>query len=280
MISTPSLSTNQFSSVLESVIYKIENTSFSSYPYPHCFIPHIFPDDFFKKILMNIPMDSCFKSLSETGTVKQGTYKERSSFSLNDIGSIEQLPLVNRIFWHNFVEQFSSTRFLKVILQKLQPFLSLHPIVAELEAQGCSREKMNEKIKFKPHVRLLRDRDHYQIGPHTDSPQRLASLLFYLPQHDGWKNAGTSLYIPKEADFRCAGGPHYPFQHFEKIFTAPYQPNSLLLFMKTDRSFHGVEPIHKPDICRDQVLYFVQIKPTGQVDSPRDDALALSMADL
>ncbi|MFP6756765.1 MAG: hypothetical protein VCC99_00895 [Alphaproteobacteria bacterium] len=35
----------------------------------------------------------------------------------------------------------------------------------------------------------------------------------------------------------------------------PYRPNSLFGFLKTDLSFHGVEPIEDEDIARDVILY-------------------------
>jgi hypothetical protein len=35
----------------------------------------------------------------------------------------------------------------------------------------------------------------------------------------------------------------------------PFVPNSLFVFLKTDRSFHGVEPVTDPDVRRWLLLY-------------------------
>ena len=44
-----------------------------------------------------------------------------------------------------------------------------------------------------------------------------------------------------------------------KVQTMPYRSNSLFGFLKTDLSFHGVEPIEEEDIARDVILYDIRI---------------------
>jgi hypothetical protein len=104
----------------------------------------------------------------------------------------------------------------------------------------------------KQDLRLTLDSENYAIGPHTDARWKVVSLLFYLPEDYALERLGTSIYIPKDRNFRCAGGPHYKFDDFTRVATAPFRPNSLLGFFKTDYSFHGVEPITIP--CRRDVL--------------------------
>lgn len=98
---------------------------------------------------------------------------------------------------------------------------------------------------------LVRDRSGYSIGPHTDAPQKVCSGLLYLPDpmHIGSKwgpELGTSLYVSRTGK-TCPGGPHHDrdseeFQ-FDEVWRAPYRPNTFVCFLKTDNSFHGVEPV-------------------------------------
>ncbi len=87
-----------------------------------------------------------------------------------------------------------------------------------------------------------------EIKKHTDD----VIIVGHLPHID---RLGTSLYQPKFAidDGRrvkyvnagAAGyqrGRHYDFEAFDRIFTVPYKPNTALLFLSVDGSFHGVEP--------------------------------------
>ena len=110
-------------------------------------------------------------------------------------------------------------------------------------------------------ILLVRDHTNYSIGPHTDSPSRLLSLLFYFPRDDSLSHLGTSIYMPKDPQFSCIGGPHYKPNNFDRVQTMPYRPNSLFAFMKNDKSFHGVEPIADQDIQRDLLLYDIRLEP-------------------
>ena len=110
----------------------------------------------------------------------------------------------------------------------------------------------------------VRDLTNYSIGPHTDAPHRLITMLFYCPEDDSRQHLGTSIYWPNDNDFRCRGGPHYPFNRFRKITTMPYKRNSLFAFFKDERSFHGVEPIPDAQCERDLMLYDVRVFGTDR----------------
>jgi hypothetical protein len=70
---------------------------------------------------------------------------------------------------------------------------------------------------------------------------------------------GTSLYVPKDPQFTCPGGPHHEFDRFRRMLTMDYLPNTLFAFMKTPRAFHGVEPITQTDVQRDLLLYDIKV---------------------
>lgn len=104
----------------------------------------------------------------------------------------------------------------------------LHDVLCErfgIEEDGLTNETL-----------LVRDMPGYEIGPHTDSPKKVITALFYLRGEEG-----TSLYTPKDKGFTCKGGPHYEFKDFDKVATMPFKPNSMFAFLKSDKSFHGVE---------------------------------------
>ena len=77
------------------------------------------------------------------------------------------------------------------------------------------------------------------------------------PSDENLKPLGTSVYKPKDPDFKCRGINHHGFGGFEKVFTAPFIPNSLFGFVKSDISFHGVERIHEQNIQRKLLNYIV-----------------------
>ena len=107
----------------------------------------------------------------------------------------------------------------------------------------------------------MRDRTTYSLGPHTDTPEKVLSFLFYLPPDASMAHLGTSIYVPKDPQFICRGGPHHDFAHFRRMLTMEYLPNTLFAFMKTPNAFHGVEPITEAEVRRDLLLYDIRIMP-------------------
>ena len=139
------------------------------------------------------------------------------------------------------------------------------------------RETAN--LGLTPEVLVVRDHTNYKLGPHTDAPHKLLSLLFYCPDDESQKHLGTSVYLPIDPDFRCGGGPHYPHDRFRKVVTMEYRPNALFAFFKTDNSFHGVEPIHEAHVLRDLMLYDIHVatQPAPQGEENEEASTSIGM---
>jgi hypothetical protein len=83
-------------------------------------------------------------------------------------------------------------------------------------------------------------------------------LLIYLAPDNRAEHLGTSLYRPKDPSFSCPDSKHYDFDDFIRVKTAPYRPNSLLAFMRSNISFHGLEPLSVSG--RDVIQYVLHDK--------------------
>jgi len=103
-------------------------------------------------------------------------------------------------------------------------------------------------------------------------------MLFYLPPDTSQSHLGTSIYIPNNPAFSCPGGAHHPREHFSRLHTNPFVPNSLFAFFKTDNSFHGVEPVMDPDTRRWLLLFDIYAKQGGQPQVQAAPAAATTAA--
>lgn len=202
---------------LEHVIYKIRNATVLNYPYPHFYIGNVFPEDFYYRMLTKLPTDETYKAEN---------YANRRFASPEDE---EFAPFHQKMFTQNVVYTFRDA------------FMQRFP---------------DGQANLSSEWRLVRDQQGYKIGPHTDAPWKVISLLFYLPLDHSDMEAGTSIFVPEDHVQSCPGGPHYAFEGFKKVWTAPFLPNSCLGFWKNDISWHGVEPISRK-IRRDVLLFNV-----------------------
>lgn len=142
-------------------------------------------------------------------------------------------------------------------------FVAPNPELTSWMAQGRLRKMLAAKFGIQDEgaedIFLVRDHAGYALGPHSDAQRKVMNGLIYLPHYESLIDAGTSLYVPKDADFVCPGGPHYEREKFCEVYRAPFKPNSALFFVKNDRSFHGVEPFAGPGV-RDILLFNVSRK--------------------
>ncbi len=219
-------------------------------PFPYSLVENVFPEDYYAEILKHLPPLECYDNLGETGKVKKGAYKERY---ITDIPILRTraTPPQDLQFWTELGDWMTAQPFLVQMLKKF-------------EAHCLQRFAGKGGFTFTTDFRLVRDFTHYAIGPHTDTPSKVLSLLFYLPQDERYAHLGTSIYEPPPG-FTCKGGPHYGFDGFKKKYTAPFTPNTLFLFFKTPTSFHGVEPIADVDVERNVLLYNIYVNPVPEL---------------
>lgn len=198
--------------MLEHLLRTFADARVEEKPFPHIYLQNVFPDEVYQEILNSFPSQETLRV----------SYRQRKSLSLNPEG-LSQLPFTEMIFWTRLVETLISPPFRSALLHLF----------------GLTRDDLY------PDLSLVSDSSGYAIGPHTDHPQKVLTYLFYLPTDESQKELGTALYEPIDPQFRCEGFKHHSFEGFRKVKAAPFLPNSVFGFLKSDRSFHGVEPIQE-----------------------------------
>ena len=219
------------------VLYRLMNAEVKTWPFPHFHVTDVFPPAIYQALIDQLPADAAYTPIQEYGTVGADNSNDRLILSLGE-GRAE-VPEV----WNELAGWLLGSRFANAMLSRFRPFVT--------RQWG---EAMANKRLLKD-ARLLRDFTHYALPPHTDMAEKVLALLFYLPRDDSQAPLGTTAYVPNDPAFRCPGGPHHPRENFTPVATAPFLPNSLFGFVRTDNAFHGVEPVAAPGRPRDLLLY-------------------------
>jgi hypothetical protein len=232
-------------SPLSHVVARLRASRVVLEPYPHYYLENVFPDDYYRALLGNLPGSSVYQNLFEVTDYKLDHFRHRDQRDLNE-GWTEALPEEIKDFWNRFNEWFLGPDLARAVLDSFADQM---------------RERFGEKESW-PEVsvepQLIRHRAGYFLGPHSDLYTKLVVLLIYLAPDESAAHLGTSLYRPKDPGFACPQSLHYPFEDFIRVKTVPYKPNSLLAFLRSDRSFHGVEPLSERDVTncgRDLIQY-------------------------
>ncbi|MGE0717843.1 MAG: hypothetical protein AB7P02_20515 [Alphaproteobacteria bacterium] len=203
-------------------------------PFPFVRADGVFPDAFYRRLLASLPSGDVLPPLVDSGRVGATYPRERRVLALTPEG-MATLPDAERPLWAGLAEILLGRRFLDALSARFRREITERfpdGCVTKVEATYCD------------------DSARYVLEPHTDAPQKLITAIFYLPDAAGQEHLGTTLYAPIDPDFRCPGGPHHDRQLFRPVGTVPYRPNTMFAFVKTDRSFHGVERVADADLYR------------------------------
>jgi hypothetical protein len=223
-------------------------------PYPHYYLEDVFPGEYYKSLLRRLPGSSVYDNLFAVTTLKLDHFRHRDQRDLNE-GWTEMLPDAIKGFWVDFNRWFMGPELARTVLRTFA---------------GPMRERFGGDESWPEasiEAQFIRHRAGYFLGPHSDLYTKLVVLLLYLAPDDSLAHLGTSLYRPKDPGFTCPDSKHYSFDDFVKVKTAPYKPNSLLAFMRSDRSFHGLDPLSEQDLAsgpRDLIQYVLHDKQVRQ----------------
>jgi hypothetical protein len=234
---------------LEHFTGRLRNARVDPDPFPHYVLEQVFPDDYYRELLQHLPANDVYENLYEVTDLKLDHFRHRDQRDMDQAWT-DRLPGEQRVFWNSFNRWFLGGELTQAVLESFAGERESWPEVS-VESQ------------------FIRHRAGYFLGPHSDLYTKLVVLLLYLAPDDKAEHLGTSLYRPKQAGFSCPDSKHYPFEDFIKVKTAPYRPNSLLAFMRSDISFHGLEPLSEQDVAttagRDVIQYVIHDKAAREV---------------
>jgi len=196
---------------------KIEEFELIEYPYPHILITNVLPDEFYRRLLDNIPDVSEFEINKRYPG--RGVDGKVNTLVFDDFKSEP---------WKSFADNICSKEFSDLLLVKF----------------GVNKEGYSSFY-------LHKDLDGFEISPHTDIISKLVTYLLYLPENDKYKDKlGTYLCVSKDATLEQQSGTHHPWDQFELVKKTEYAPNVFFAFAPNNRSFHGV----KAEIDKDEEI--------------------------
>ena len=201
--------------------YNLDKAIVHEFPFQHLYYDNVFPINFYNDLVASLPEFPVYNPYAKERP-GGNTFPDRFIINLNNkketIGS--SWEIVRGILQNHSTQITLMSKFQRTV----GPRMSKDNIVG------------TDSI-------LIRDQSNYELSPHTDHPRRIVILIIYLTKSDKHQHLGTSLYTSKKPGLTCDGHWHHPRSEFNRVFTAPYKPNSALAFAKTNDSFHGVEAV-------------------------------------
>lgn len=232
------------SSLVKFCRQKLSSATTRSSPFPYLYLDKLFPNALMQAINNHYPTVEQMAPMPAQRTGNLYAHKHRRMLSLND----EALEAFDRPFIDFWVQ------FYRLIESISEPLLMALP--------QPSDDQKSAKVDYsavRPRVDLWSDQGGYQIAPHTDAPHKIATFLLYCTDDPALTDEGTSVFVPKREGFRCWAGRQWEMDDFIEVYRAPYGPNHLFGFRKTDASFHGKLPVEESIIARRTIAITLQL---------------------
>jgi hypothetical protein len=248
-MNTNILQQQDMAEVQEHVVNAIKNATMFTDPSPHFYVESVFPEWFYEEIRASLPEDGLYEGSSYARTANTRAHNYRTRFPIDSmhLSSLSEGP-ANCI--GALASVLAGSAFMDAIGQAFFPYWHFRP------------DLQNENTSYSVRTELVRDKTDYGIGPHTDAPFKVITLLFYIPPDDKFIDCGTSFYLPEQEGFTNWEGMHLPYEGFKLHKTVDYKPNTVIGFMKTANSFHGVEVIKHQNIVRDLIHWVLMARQT------------------
>ena len=230
--------------ILEHITNSIKQAKVDPEPFPHMYIRNFFEENFYNKLLDSLPEKEKFVPINKTGSVSADYPEERFIFDINPsvLGSFKEK---DQEVFSDIVNSFLSVNFFNSVFSKFQSTI-------DNRVKNFSEEEIKlfgkNNFNFEGRIALVKDYTKYQLGAHTDSPNKFLTFLFYLPRDKTIREIGTSLYKPINKDITTSFSSHYTMEETKNNFVetkkAEFLPNSVLIFPRTNISYHGVSSIN------------------------------------
>jgi hypothetical protein len=209
-------------------------------PFPHVVVKNAIEDELCAELLREYPQQDAFGG--------EGSSNKRLGLPANEVVDNETIAAV----WREFIDLHASPVFQKQMLDLFADAIRREYPALEQQIGGFEswRSGMRHRESFSQ-ADLLLDAQISINTPvvgapssvrrvHLDDPSKLFAGLFYL-REEGDDSTGGDLeicrYRSRPRGFR---GPEVYDRFVQAVSTVPYARNTLVLFLNTSRSLHGV----------------------------------------
>src|SRR5829696_4302268 len=101
-------------STLEHFVARLRGARVETDPFPHYFVEHVFPEDYYRELLRNLPASEIYENLYEVTDLKLEHFRHRDQRDMDE-GWTDSLPGQQKVFWDSFNQWFLSAELARAV---------------------------------------------------------------------------------------------------------------------------------------------------------------------
>ncbi len=228
---------------------QLNKTVFDYTPFPIGVLSEAIAPDQYEKFVDSFPPPELFQFKQSLG----------NKYSLSEINNPDQYHsfVKSSPLWTSFHQYIKSPDFVKAVLTLLRDNnlkLGLENTPVKQKDDGGISGLLG-KLGKTPYIStrfefsMLKGDGGYLL-PHTDSPSKVITLVLTICKKNEWNlsyGGGTDINEPldKKKYFNYLNE-QLKFEEVKVLKTVEFEPNQIMLFIKTFNSLHSVSPIKAP----------------------------------
>lgn len=232
--------------IIAHVTRSIERSHVAKNPFDHSILDKVFPEAFYEQLSASFPSpETNMNWLNEVRarrTNEKDTYSDRRLSLTPTSMDHDEYALVPA----SLRQACSVMTNSKLSNAMMKPFM---PIIQERVGKFIEQQDLDPKTSraiLRPSCEFIYDRTGFNLAPHTDGAKKIMTALIYIATEGDPETLGTHVYqannpeeLPQDVKNGKTG---LALSKVTSMGHAPYRPNVMLLFARSDKSFHGVPP--------------------------------------
>lgn len=214
------------------LVAKIRAADIDPAPSENIYMEDLLEPDLYREMLRRMPREGAYEVLNHADAKLPDGRFTRLMLDLTE-ATLDRLDEEDRVFWSEMARVFSSDALKDAILQKFQN---------RIYSRFGEEMPETEAIPI-----FYKDFPGYFIRIHQDHPIKVATLQIYLPPDESQIHLGTCFYR-KHGD------------GYTRLKRNAFKPNSGYAFVRTDDSWHGVDPIGPDERERNSIAITIYVK--------------------
>jgi hypothetical protein len=238
-------------------------------PFPYVWVEDILSDELYALLDAAWPHIECFPA--EERENRRDLVPRPPGVNPKDrrASTYEDLPSALRAVWDFFIIEINRGVVGPWLHEAFKPAIEGRLALIEQAWQSATLTKNYYEPPYRPQMnvgRLMMRGQGFRLRPHTDAVAYLATALYYFPDASESTDLGTTLYhadadLSEEAIVAEGRTMYFGESGISTtpVFAAPFRRNSLLAFVNSARSAHGME-ITTPGVWRRAYQSHLSIK--------------------
>ncbi len=229
-------------------------------PFPHLLLPSCLPEGIYQELSESFPADALICELDAWRRPQPGENKRVDISAASFLKNRDVLPSI----WVDFVAYHTSQEFFQEMLSIFGDVIQRHYPLLEDRIGTLSTAptgvRFAEQMDSQPlsldcqvGINTPGRSTSVVIGPHCDSPDELyAGLLYFRRPEDDAEGGNLDLFSWKHSEQKLFRDGHKiaDASLIERQATIPYAANTLVMFINTLDSVHGVTPRSPSSVSR------------------------------